>query len=327
MKLSSVKLDFIGVGLLILGLLAADMVLGSQFHRALTLQVIIFAIAAVGLTLLVGFTGQISIGQNAFVAIGAYALANAVQKFGLDPLLGLVLGTLLSAIAGYLVARPILRLHGHYLGLATLAIGAAAQILASQWRPLTGGLDPGIVDLPRIMMGDRDVLFALVAACLVLVMVVTLVLIHSPVGRALQTIRTSETLAAGNGIRVAGTKAAVFAFSAGTAGLAGGLYALFMRSFNAGSFGVMMSIELLMMVMIGSLSTVWGALFGAALVVLLPQVLEHAETAKMFIYGTILTLVVMFMPSGLASSGFALVRRLIGNRGGAARPNPQESHE
>lgn len=315
--MSLAKRDFYGVVALILGLIAADLLLGSQFHRSVLLQVMIFSIAAVGLTLLVGFTGQISIGQNAFVAIGAYAVANAMQKFGLNPMVGLILGTLIAAIFGYVLARPILRLQGHYLGLATLAIGAAAQIFASQWRPLTGGLDPGIVDLPAVTFAGQNVLFLLVGICLVLVVSVSIAVIHSPVGRALQTIRTSETLAAGNGIRVAGMKAAVFSFSAGTAGLAGGLYALFMRSFNAGSFGVMMSIELLMMVMIGSLSTIWGALFGAALVILLPQFLEHAETAKMFIYGTVLTLVVMFMPSGLASSGFAAIKRLTGKTGGA----------
>lgn len=307
---SNAKSDFIGVGLLVVGLIAADLLLGSQFYRGLLLQIMIFSIAAVGLTLLVGFTGQISIGQNAFVAIGAYMLANAVQSLNLHPVIGVILGTLLSALLGFLIARPILRLQGHYLGLATLAIGAAAQIIASQWHALTGGLDPGIVDLPALTIGSTNVLFWLVGICLLIVVVLALCVVHSPVGRALQTIRTSETLAAGNGIPVAATKAAVFAFSAGTAGLAGGLYALFMRSFNASSFGVMMSIELLMMVMVGSLSTIWGALFGAALVILLPQALEHFETAKLFIYGTIMTLVVMFMPSGLATSAFHLIQRV-----------------
>jgi branched-chain amino acid transport system permease protein len=303
--------DSAGIVALIVLLIAADLLLGSQFHRSIALQVMIFSIAALGLTLLVGFAGQISIGQNAFVAIGAYALANAVQKFGLPPLFGLALGTVIAAALGYLIARPILRLQGHYLGLATLAIGAAAQLIAAQWHPVTGGLDPGIVDLPKLSLWGRDVLFGLVAFALVVVVAVALCVIHSPVGRALQTIRTSETLAAGNGINVAATKAAVFAFACGTAGLAGGLYALFMRSFNSSSFGVMMSIELLMMVMIGSLSTIWGALVGAMLVVLLPQFLEHFATAKMLIYGTILTVVVMFMPSGLASSAYTAISRVL----------------
>ncbi|MFC4626155.1 branched-chain amino acid ABC transporter permease [Daeguia caeni] len=311
---SSAKGDFIGMGVLVVGLIAADLLLGSHFYRGLALQIMIFSIASVGLTLLVGFTGQISIGQNAFVAIGAYMLANAVQALHLHPVIGVILGTLLSALLGFLIARPILRLQGHYLGLATLAIGAAAQIIASQWREVTGGLDPGIVDLPALTIGSTNVLFWFVGLCLVIVVGLALCVVHSPVGRALQTIRTSETLAAGNGIPVAATKAAVFAFSAGTAGLAGGLYALFMRSFNAGSFGVMMSIELLMMVMVGSLSTIWGGLFGAALVILLPQALEHFENAKLFIYGTIMTLVVMFMPSGLASSAFHLIQRLFGRK-------------
>lgn len=318
--LTSQARDALGLLALAIVLLVVDLTITGHFHRNLALQAIIFAIAAVGLTLLLGFAGQVSLGQNAFVAIGAYALGNMVQKVGLHPLPALAVSALLPAIVGYAVSRPILRLSGHYLALATLALGASAYIFASQWTSVTGGLDPGIVDLPKLALVpglERDQLFTLAALCLLAVMGFSLLLVHSPVGRSLQAICTSETVAAGAGIRVDRTKAAIFALAAAFAGLSGGLYALFMRSFNATSFSILLSIELLMMVIVGSLSTIWGALVGALLVVLLPHMLEHFEAAKLFIYGAIMTLVVMFMPNGLASTLFAGVNRLL--RGDRAR--------
>ncbi len=221
---------------------------------------------------------------------------------------------LVPAMLAYAFARPILRLSGHYLALATLAIGSSAYIFASQWTTVTGGLDPGIVDLAKlsIIPGiEREQLLPFAALCLLLIIGLSLVLVHSSVGRALRAIRTSEIVAAGAGINVEKTKAAVFALAAGYAGLAGALFAFYLRSFNASSFSIMVSIELLMMVIVGSLSTIWGALIGALLVTLLPHMLEHFESAKLFIYGTIMTLVVMFLPNGLASGLFGAATRLV----------------
>ncbi len=308
-----------GLGLLALAgvLVLVQLLVRDHFYRSVLLQAIIFAVAATGMTLLVGFAGQISLGQNAFMAMGAYGFAYGVQKTGLHPLLALGIATLLPTVVGYLVARPILRLSGHYLALATLALGSAGYIFASRWTDVTGGLDPGVLDLPKFVLvpgwaGDQ--FFPLAALCLLAVLGLSLVLVHSAIGRSLQAIHTSEVVAACAGIRVERTKAAIFALAAGCAGLSGGLYALFMRSFNASSFSIMVSIELLMMVIVGSLSTVWGSLVGALLVTLLPHVLEHFESAKLFVYGTLMTLVVMFMPNGLASSLFSGLRRLLGAR-------------
>ncbi len=306
--------DAAGLLALAVGLVLIDSLVGGHFHRSLILQAIIFAIAATGLTLLVGYAGQISLGQNAFMAIGAYSVAWLVQQFNLHPVLAILVGAIVPALLAYVIARPILRLSGHYLALATLAIGSSAYIFASQWIGVTGGLDPGIVDLAklRIIPGvEGDQLMPFAAACLVLVIGLSLVLVHSAAGRALRAIRTSEIVAAGAGIDVEKTKAAVFALAAAYAGLAGGLFAFYLRSFNASSFSIMLSIELLMMVIVGSLSTIWGALIGALLVTLLPHALEHFESAKLFVYGTVMTLVVMFMPNGLASGLFSAMTRLV----------------
>lgn len=306
--------DAAGLVALVIALLIFEATISGHFYRGLAMQAIIFAIAATGLTLLIGFAGQISIGHNAFVGIGAYCVAWFVQKQGWHPLPALLVATVGPAVLAYVLARPILRLSGHYLALATLALGSAAYIFASQWHEVTGGFDPGIVDLPRlVLVGDGsgpDQLFLFASLSLVVVVGLSLELVHSSVGRALRTIHTSELVAAGSGINVEKAKAAVFALSAGYAGLAGGLFAYYLRSFNASSFSIMMAIELLMMVIVGSLSTVWGALIGAALIVVLPHALEHFEVAKLFVYGTVMTLVVMYLPNGLASSLFSAGARL-----------------
>lgn len=313
--------DTLGVAALALALLLVHLFIHDHFKRSVLLQAVIFAVAATGMTLLVGFAGQISLGQNAFMAIGAYSFAWLVQQAGLHPLLALLVATVVPAAVAYLVARPILRLSGHYLALATLALGSAVYIFAARWTAVTGGLDPGILDLPKFSLHPAwggEQFFVLASLCLVLVTGLSLVLVHSAIGRALRAIDTSEVVAACAGIRVERTKAMVFALAAGCAGLAGGLYAVFMRSFNASSFSIMISIELLMMVIVGSLSTIWGSLVGALLVTLLPHALEHFEAAKLLVYGTLMTLVVMFMPNGLASGLFAGLRRLAQAAGGKA---------
>lgn len=306
--------DALGFVLLALAMLLIHALVGDHFYRSVLLQAVIFAVAATGMTLLVGFAGQISLGQNAFMAIGAYALAYQVQKLDMQPLLALGLATLLPTLVAYIIARPILRLSGHYLALATLALGSVGYIFASRWTEVTGGLDPGILDLPKFVLissWSGDQFFPLAAVCLLLVTGVSLVLVNSSIGRSLHAIHTSEIVAACAGIHVEKTKAVIFALAAGCAGLSGALYALFMRSFNATSFSIMISIELLMMVIVGSLSTIWGSLIGAVLVTLLPHALEHFESAKLLVYGTIMTLVVMYMPNGLASSLYASLRRIV----------------
>jgi branched-chain amino acid transport system permease protein len=295
-------------------LIVAELVITSQFHRSILTLSVIYSIAAIGLTLLLGYAGQVSIGQGAFMGLGAYAAAFCIQKIGLPVPLTIIVATLLSATFGYFLARPILRLSGHNLALATLALGAVFFVFASQWREVTGGLDPGIVDLPSLEVGGfthARVVFWLAATLLVVCAALAVTIVGGRFGRALKTLRTSEVVASCMGIDVARTKAAVFAIAAGFAGLSGSLFALYLRSFNAGAFGVGLSIELLMMVIIGSLSTIWGAIFGAFAIVLLPNLLEGFDHAKLLIYGLTMVGIMMFAPNGL---GEAIARLLLRRR-------------
>jgi branched-chain amino acid transport system permease protein len=297
--------------MLILGLIL--MSLGFTIDGTFYLTVLIFsaihAIAAIGLCLLLGYAGQVSLGQAAFFGIGAYTTANIVQKLGLDPAIGIAASAFLSWLIGLLIARPLLRLEANYLAMATLAFGMVAYILFTQARYLTGGLDPGIVELPRfapfgILLTTTKAMYWVCAAALLLTVLLSLNLINSRVGRALRALHSGEVAAAGLGVNVVHYKTMVFAFAAGMTGVAGALYAHFIRSFNAAAFGFGLSIELLMMVIVGSLSTIWGAVFGAAALTILPNLLEGFDEIKTFAYGAVMTIIILFMPNGLAEGIF-----------------------
>lgn len=309
---SRLKRDAVRIAALACVLIVLELFLQSQFYRSTIILSMIFAIAAIGLTLLMGFAGQVSIGQGAFFGIGAYTAALSLQSLGLPTIVALALATLVPALVGFVLARPILRLAGHNLALATMALAAVFYVIATQWSELTGGIDPGVTGLPPLRIFGFEhgrVIFWLSGACLTLCTGVALMLVDGRFGRALKAVKTSEIVASCTGVDVPRVKAVVFAFAAGFAGLSGALYGLFLRSFNATSFTVNLSIELLMMVIVGSLSTVWGALFGALAIVVLPNLLEGFDHAKLLIYGLVMVAVMMFAPNGLAESLARLVTR------------------
>jgi branched-chain amino acid transport system permease protein len=295
-------------------LIGLELTVSSQFYRSTIILSLIFGIAAIGLTLLMGFAGQVSIGQGAFFGAGAYTAAVAVQKLGLPVPISLILAAIVPAAIGYVIARPILRLAGHNLALATLALGAVFYVVATQWTSVTGGIDPGVTGLPALSAfgyGHGRVIFWTAAFCMVVCTGIALMLVDGRFGRALMAIKTSEIVASCTGVDVARTKAVIFALAAGFAGLSGALFGFFLRSFNATSFNVALSIELLMMVIVGSLTTVWGALFGAFIIIALPNFLEGFDHAKLLVYGLAMVVIMMFAPNGL---GETLARLFTGRR-------------
>lgn len=238
------------------------------------------AMVAVGISLLMGYAGQVSIGQAAFYGIGAYT-AGLVASSGLPPLLGIALAPVVAYILGLLLGWPLLRLRGHYLAFATLALLLIVNAVISQI-PLLGGAT-GLQGIPALSFGDvvvRDprqyALVVLVA--LALVMFVSRQIIDSRVGRGLRALATSEVAAMSAGIDVAAYKRNVFALSAGYAGLAGGLYALFIGFISPASFTVNLSIQFLVFAVVGGLSTVIGPVVGTVVVTLLLQALNAVGT-------------------------------------------------
>lgn len=294
-------------------IMAAGFGISSQFHLAIIVLSMIHAVAAIGLTLLMGNAGQVSIGQGAFMGMGAYVTAFCIQRAGLPFPVAILLAIVVPGVAGYFIARPILRLSGHNLALGTLAFGAVFYVAASQWREVTGGIDPGVTGLPNLGIygfSHEQVMYWCAAFILLSVTAVSAGLIDGRFGRALEILRTSEVVAAGMGVNTVRAKSIVFAVAASFAGASGALLALYLRSFNASVFSVSLSIELLMMVIVGSLSTIWGAIFGAFVIILLPNLLEGFDHGKLLLYGLTMIAVMMFAPRGLGDALFKIPARL-----------------
>ncbi|GGC77887.1 branched-chain amino acid ABC transporter permease [Chelatococcus reniformis] len=307
--------DLMGVALLAVAVVIGGSTIVKSYHLTMLIYSGIYAIAALGMFVLFGIAGQISIGQAAFFGVGAYASALAATHAGIPPVLAVAGSTAMAAAFGWLVSRPLLRLTTNYLAMATLAFGVICFILFAQLRSLTGGIDPGIVATPGFSVAGFDLssaraMFFVVGAALCGTILLVLNLVHSRVGRALRALKGSEVATAGLGIDVVRYKVAAFTLAAGLAGLAGALFAYFQSAFNASVFSVGLSIELLLMVIVGSVSSPWGALFGALFVTILPTFLEDFEQYKLLIYGVILTVVMIYMPDGFGSTVVQLGRRL-----------------
>ncbi|MFI0480702.1 branched-chain amino acid ABC transporter permease [Actinomadura sp. 9N215] len=273
------------------------------------------AIVVVGLSMLMGYAGQVSLGQASFTMIGGYTAA-LTATHGLPGWLGLVLAPFASAAAAALVGVPLLRLRGHQLAFATLAIQLILLSLVGR-QEWTGG-DIGLQGVPRLQAGGyefaTDISYAYLAlGALGLVVLVTRHIVTSRPGRGLRALATSEVAAASSGVPVAVYKQAVFSLSAGFAGLAGGIYAFYIGYVAPGSFPVLLSFEYVVMVVVGGAGTIWGALAGATAITLLLQVLNDIGTREGLpasaptvlsyaVYGLLLVVIVLFLPRGLVPS-------------------------
>ncbi|MEU6785574.1 branched-chain amino acid ABC transporter permease [Nonomuraea angiospora] len=270
------------------------------------------AMVTVGVSLLMGYAGQVSLGQGAFYAVGAYTAA-LLSLHGVPPLAGLIAAPVVAAASALVIGVPLLRLRGHHLAFATLAMQLILLSLAGQLE-FTGG-DIGLQAIPQFSVGSFEAGGASAYAYLTwiglaLVMLVTRNVITSRPGRALRALATSETAAASSGIPVGRYKLVVFALSAAFAGLAGGIYCFYTGYVAPGSFPVLISIQYIVMAVVGGLGTIWGAVVGATAITLLVQGLNslaalpgmpsYAPSVLSYaVYALVLILVVLFLPRGL----------------------------
>jgi branched-chain amino acid transport system permease protein len=291
----------------------------NSFYKSVLVFSMINAIAAVGLCLMLGFAGEISIGQAAFYGLGAYVTAYLANQFHVEPVLAICTGAAASMAIGWGISRPLSRLHEHYLAMATLAFGIIMYIVFANARPFTGGLDPGTSVAKFAILGfdlsSMDRYFWVVWVALGIAALLAGNVAATQVGRALLAVKMSAPAAASVGIDVVRAKAFVFAIGALLTGLSGGLYAYFARSFNASTFGIGYSIELLMMVVLGSLSRVSGAIVGAFIITILPVLFEHFDDYKTLVFGITMVLIMKFLPSGLVEGVFSLGSRLLRRKG------------
>ncbi len=309
-------------------LLAMPYVLPNPYYVSTLTLACINAIIVVGLNLLLGFAGQISLGHAAFYGIAAYATGIVTATYGLPMEAAFFIAVGLTGLVALLVGIPTLKLTGHYLAMGTLGFGIIVFIFLNESIELTGG-PSGMVGIPRLALfgyefWSDNAYFYLVSAVLCCILLLSLNLIRSRFGRALKAIHTSEKAAMCMGVDIARYKLAVFVLSALYAGVAGFLYAHYLGFVAPSSFGFHFSVQLIVMVVLGGMASVWGAVAGAVFLTVLPEFLRVFETIEPLIYGGILVLSMMFMPKGLAGGAEMLCRRLrrwgAGSRGPAGTP-------
>jgi branched-chain amino acid transport system permease protein len=298
-------------GLLLAALLVAPWLLPDYYVSQLVF-IWIYAIAAIGLMILVGFTGQVSLGHAAFLAMGAYTEAY-LQQHGWPFALSLTFSALVAGITGIIVGLPALRVKGMYLAIATLAFGFIVEEGVARAESITGGnagKTIGTLEVFGLPIDSEQRFYYLSLFVLALVVVGVMNLLRSPTGRAFVAIRDSEISAQSMGIHLARYKTIAFALSAAVAGIAGALYAHKIRFLSPDQFTFLQSIELLIILVIGGVGSIYGAIFGAAFwiavqqfIVLakdwLPPAIAQQTGLQPTVFGLILVAFVLFEPMGL----------------------------
>jgi len=302
-------LPFFGAALLL-----APLALPNDYYINVLILCCLNALIVMGLNMLMGYAGQVSLGHAAFFGLAAYATAVCTATLGLPIPVGIVAGVMVSAGIGWLIAVPTLKLHGHYLAMATLGFGIIVSIVFNEAVDITGG-PSGFVGIPRLKLfgyafASDQSYYYLTAGVLWLATLVSRRVIDSRTGRALRAIHVSEPAAQSMGIDIARHKRFVFVLSAVYAGVAGTLYAHCLTFVAPSSFGFHFSVQLVTMVVLGGMASIWGAVLGAFFLTSLPEFLRMFEEVDILIYGGLLIACMMFMPDGLAGGLRALARKL-----------------
>lgn len=305
--------------IVLLALLAlAPLVFPSSFYYRVFALIFINALAVTGLVVLLGYAGQVSLGHAGFAGIGAYTSALAPPHLGLPPVLALVLGAVLSGLVAWLIGRPILRLKGYYLAVATLGFGILVFMVLTNEAWLTGGPDGmavedlGLKDLLRslgLKTKTSELWYWTAGIAMILGAWLALNLQHSPSGRALRALHDSEVAARTLGVDVALYKLRAFVLSAVYASLSGSLLALMNGFVTPDVAGFLHSIELVTMAVLGGAGSVVGGILGATLLTALPQFLTFFAEYKHLVLGLVMMLVMIFLSAGLVPSLAKLLSR------------------
>jgi branched-chain amino acid transport system permease protein len=311
-KEGSIKLYILAA--VALAILAAIPFSGNTYFMSILIIVAIFTISAVGLCLLMGYTGQVSLGHAAFYGIGAFMSAILSVTYGVSPWLAMLAGIIVSAVIAYLTGRPIFRLKGNYLAMATLGFGIIVNILFVQLDQFTGG-PSGIPGVPSLAIGplafDSDFKFYYLAwAFCIAILLLSQNIVRSRFGRALRSIHGNEEAARSLGVNVSQFKVKVFMLSAVYASIAGSLFAHYTTFVSPQPFGFMTSVQMVLMVVVGGMGSIWGAIFGAGAITLLSNVLQQFGELETIVFGAILIIVMVFMPQGLVKGAVQLWQHL-----------------
>ena len=303
---------FFVYGALLAVMVALPFLMDSFFLSEVT-NVMIWAVAGLGLMLLTGTTGQVSLGHSAFMALGCYLCANLMFA-GLPFLIAFPLAGILTGLIGALIAVPVLRLHGVYLAIATLALAIITEDLIVILRQWTGGVN-GMFAPDIVIFGTEvnrwvnpEYWYYMTLAIVIIVTLIYVNLLRSPLGRAFAAVRDSEVSAQAMGIDVSRTKTIAFGLSCGITGLGGALMGFFAGAFNNETFTFLLAIQLLMMIVVGGMGFIHGAFLGAIVIAFLPQGLSivtdnvrvlNIPGLEFGAFGAILIFFIIFEPMGL----------------------------
>jgi branched-chain amino acid transport system permease protein len=305
------------LGIAIVAVALVPLVVHSDYILNLCGVAGIYAIAVMGLGILLGFTGQMSLAQAAFFGIGAYTSGWFTTTLGWSVWPAMALAIVLSALVGLAVGYPCLRLSGHYLALATIGFGIITQLVLINWKSVTNGSD-GMTGIPPPQIGSF--VFDTYGKYYYLVLVAVLVCAYiawriktTRVGRALEAIRENEIAARACGIDATRYKIVAFVLAGAYAGLAGSLLAHDTKFLSPDSYSFDQSVVFLVMLVVGGSSSIGGAILGALLLTFLPEALRPLKTSYIMVYGAAVVVMVIFMPRGLA--GLIEVARVRFSRG------------
>lgn len=309
---SDLRAGFLALAVLVGVVVLLPLVAGSSYVMRIAALVWVMGLSAVGLHILMGLAGQISLGHAGFFGIGAYACAVLPARYGVPVPLAMAAGIGLAGLVAYGVGKPILRLKGHYLAIATLGFSLLVGLAITSEVALTGG--PDGMDVKRLSVGGTVLetpaaWYWISGALLVAGIAVALVLRDSPTGRALRAILDSEVAAASMGVDVARRKLQAFVIGSVYAAVAGGTLALMNGFITPDLAGFMTSVEFVAMVVIGGAATPFGALAGAALLTLLPQLLASFADYQDIVVGLIIMLSMIFLRQGIVPAVTGLLRR------------------
>lgn len=308
------KTSWIGLLVFALIIIIFPLLISQSFYITKATFAGIYTIVAVSLGLLMGFAGQISLGHAAFYGVGAYTTAVLTTTYDLNPWLGLAFSMIIPGLIAFIIGFTMARLNGYYLAMATLAFGIIVHVLLVEWKSVTKGAS-GLYGIPKIQLFGYSLLQGLpyyyfVWAFAIIIIILSLNMIHSRIGRALRSIHGSEIAASAMGVDAGKYKMQVFILGAMFSGLAGWLMAHMSYSISPTSFTLETSIIFLAMVVLGGSISIWGAVVGSLLITMIGVIVkilgEHipfiTSDFEQVLYGLILMAVVIFLPRGLFPS-------------------------
>jgi branched-chain amino acid transport system permease protein len=299
--------------LLLIALFLIAPLVSGLYWVSLMILIGVYIIVALGLNLLTGYTGQVSLGHAAFFAVGAYTSAVLTGTFGISFWLALPISGIVTGIVGIVIGLPALRLRGLYLAIATMGFGFIIEEVIIQWESLTNGVNGLQVIRPKLgtidFTSDVCYYYLVFGVCFIMILILKNIL-RTPTGRAFIAIRDSEVAAESMGINLAMYKTAAFCISAFYTGIAGSLFAHFMFFIGPENFNLLVSISFLVMILVGGVASVHGAVFGAIFITLLPELISLTKDylpdviagkagLQAALFGLILILFIRFEPLGL----------------------------